>query len=90
MTTVNYFIVIVLPIRIKKRPPLYKEIVEKTILFLQRNFKLMMEGFYAALDADSLDQNNRLTEGAFYVWTQKELTALGLFEQEHFCSLFWY
>ena len=33
-------------------------------------------GFYAALDADSLNANQKLVEGAFYVWTKNEIQEL--------------
>ncbi|MGB1448650.1 MAG: thioredoxin domain-containing protein [Flavobacteriaceae bacterium] len=71
-----------------KKDRLYKEIVDKTITFLTKELQASKGGFYAALDADSLDQNNNLEEGAFYVWTKEELTQLGLAQQKHFCSYF--
>ena len=67
---------------------LYKEVVDKTIAFLQNNLSAPQGGFYAALDADSLDQQKQLTEGAFYVWTKAELDRLGLLSQEHFKAYF--
>lgn len=71
-----------------KKDRLYKEIVDKTITFLTKELQASEGGFYAALDADSLDQNNHLEEGAYYVWTKEELTQLGLAQQKHFCSYF--
>lgn len=53
--------------------PLYKEVIEKTLLFVSRELINEDHGFYCALDADSLDQNGHLEEGAFYVWKQSEL-----------------
>jgi uncharacterized protein YyaL (SSP411 family) len=53
--------------------PLYKEVIEKTLQFVSRELINDDNGFYCALDADSLDQNGHLEEGAFYVWKQSEL-----------------
>lgn len=53
--------------------PLYKEVIEKTLQFVSRELINDDHGFYCALDADSLDQNEQLEEGAFYVWKQSEL-----------------
>ena len=55
---------------------LYRETVDKTISFLTTELSSPEGGFYAALDADSLTQNNKLVEGAFYVWTPKEIEQL--------------
>ncbi len=67
---------------------LYKEVVEKTVDFLQKELHNGNGGFYASLDADSLDSNGNLVEGAFYVWTKEELNELGLLEQQHFQTYF--
>ena len=67
---------------------LYKEVVDKTIAFLLRELSAPEGGFYAALDADSLDEQKQLTEGVYYVWTIKELEALGLLAEEHFSAYF--
>ena len=53
--------------------PLYKEVIEKTLQFVSREFINNENGFYCALDADSLDRNGHLEEGAFYVWNQSDL-----------------
>jgi uncharacterized protein YyaL (SSP411 family) len=56
--------------------PLYKEVIEKTLQFVEKEW-LTAEGcFYSALDADSLNAENHLEEGAFYVWTKAELQLL--------------
>ncbi len=47
--------------------PLYKQVVDQTVDFLQRELLSPQGGFYASLDADS-DGG----EGNFYVWTKKE------------------
>ena len=67
---------------------IYQEAVDKTISFLQRDLSDAQGGFYAALDADSLDAQKTLTEGAFYVWTISELETLGLLNQPYFKSYF--
>ena len=51
----------------------YKQVVEHTISFLRNELKHPDGGFYASLDADSLDSEGELKEGAYYVWTQEEL-----------------
>ncbi|PCJ63720.1 MAG: thioredoxin domain-containing protein [Bacteroidetes bacterium] len=50
------------------KDPLYKEIVEKTIVWLEREMFDESNMFYAALDADSEGE-----EGKFYVWKSKEV-----------------
>jgi uncharacterized protein YyaL (SSP411 family) len=55
---------------------LYKEIIEKTLTFVERELMNPEGGFYCALDADSLNAKNHLEEGAFYVWKIPELKTL--------------
>lgn len=55
---------------------LYKQVVEETIAFVQEELLDKSGGFYSSLDADSLDENGELEEGAYYVWTEEELTQL--------------
>ncbi len=52
---------------------LYKETVYDTLQFIEREMMDTSGGFYSAIDADSLDDRNELEEGAYYVWTKKEL-----------------
>jgi hypothetical protein len=57
---------------------LYKEVIEKTLSFVEKEWLTSEGSFYSALDADSLNSKNHLEEGAFYVWTKPELqTVLG-------------
>lgn len=55
---------------------LYKEVVEGTIAFVKEELTDKSGGFYSSLDADSLDENGVLEEGAFYVWTKEGLITL--------------
>ncbi|WP_396158403.1 thioredoxin domain-containing protein [Flavobacterium sp.] len=52
---------------------LYKEVIEKTLKFVEKEWLTKEGSFYSAVDADSLNTENRLEEGAFYVWTKSEL-----------------
>lgn len=56
--------------------PLYKEVVEETLNFVARELTNEEGGFYSSLDADSEDENGKLEEGAFYVFTSEELQNL--------------
>lgn len=51
--------------------PVYREVIDETIAFLQREMMHENKGFYAALDADSEGE-----EGKFYVWDEKEVDDL--------------
>jgi uncharacterized protein YyaL (SSP411 family) len=55
---------------------LYKDVIQKTLDFVSREWLTKDGAFYSALDADSLNANNHLEEGAFYVWTKAELSRL--------------
>ena len=55
---------------------LYKEIVEKTTEFIEREWLTQEGGFYSAFDADSINANGKLEEGAFYVWKKQELEVI--------------
>ncbi len=58
--------------------PLYQKVVEQTLSFVVKEWLSPDGGFYAALDADSLNMEGKLEEGAFYAWTKEELqTILG-------------
>jgi hypothetical protein len=50
------------------RIPMFKQALEETLAFIEREMTSLEGGFYAALDADSEG-----IEGKFYVWTQSEI-----------------
>jgi uncharacterized protein YyaL (SSP411 family) len=60
--------------------PLYKEVIEKTLTFISRELTNTENGFFCALDADSLNENKHLEEGAFYVW--KEATLQNILKED--------
>ncbi|MBC6997121.1 thioredoxin domain-containing protein [Cytophaga sp. FL35] len=67
---------------------LYMETVEKTIDFVKTELMHVEGGFYSSLDADSLNDNNKLEEGAFYVWKEINLRFLLKENFEIFASYF--
>ncbi|WP_405399340.1 thioredoxin domain-containing protein [Maribacter sp. Asnod2-G09] len=60
----------------KTNNELYKSVVEKSITFLEEELLDKSNGFYSSLDADSFTDNNKLVEGAFYVWQEDQLKEL--------------
>lgn len=52
---------------------LYKETVYETTQFVERELMNDVGAFYSSLDADSDNEQGKLEEGAFYVWTKTEL-----------------
>lgn len=68
--------------------PLYKEVIEKTLAFVSRELTNSEGGFYCAYDADSLDENNHLEEGAFYVWKKNDLQQILKEDFELFSKVF--
>lgn len=52
------------------KKPLYKETVERTLAFIEREMTSAEGAFYSALDADTEGE-----EGRYYVWTDEELKA---------------
>lgn len=56
--------------------PLYQQIIEKTLAFCLAELQSPEGGFYCALDADSLNEQGKSEEGAFYVWTEQNLKAI--------------
>jgi uncharacterized protein YyaL (SSP411 family) len=61
----------------------YKEVIEETIEFIQREMLHHEGGFYAALDADSEGE-----EGKFYVWNYEEVKELLKDNANIFCEFF--
>lgn len=61
----------------------YKEVIEETIQFVQRELMHADGGFYAALDADSEGE-----EGKFYVWNYDEVMELLKEDGNIFCDFF--
>ena len=55
---------------------LYKKIVEETISFVTSELMDPNFGFYSSLDADSINEEGLLEEGAYYVWKKEELQSL--------------
>jgi uncharacterized protein YyaL (SSP411 family) len=66
----------------------FKEVIENTLRFLNAQMKLDCGLFGAALDADSKTPESDREEGGYYTWTSRELNALGLLQDERFCSYF--
>ena len=53
---------------------LAERVVEETVEWLLTEMRSADGGFTASLDADSLDSDGHLTEGAFYAWSPDQLT----------------
>ncbi|HSP12086.1 MAG TPA: thioredoxin domain-containing protein, partial [Salegentibacter sp.] len=52
---------------------LFKEVIEKTLEFIKEELSSPEHAFYSALDADSLNEDGKSEEGAYYSWTKHEL-----------------
>ncbi|HIB36528.1 thioredoxin domain-containing protein [Mesonia sp.] len=66
----------------------FKNIVEESIEFVQRELKAPEGYFYSSLDADSFTTNQAKEEGAFYVWKKEELQHLLKNDFELFAAYF--
>lgn len=55
---------------------IYKNTVEETIEFVLEELSDANGGFYSSLDADSLNEQGELEEGAYYVWSKETLQGL--------------
>ncbi len=62
---------------------LYRETIEETIGFIQRDMLSPEGGFYSALDADSEGE-----EGKYYVWNKPEVDELLGAESDLFCRFY--
>lgn len=58
------------------KDPLYKDVVYRTIEFVETELYTDIGAFYSSLDADSNNEAGELEEGAFYVWNKQQLTSL--------------
>ena len=54
----------------------YKEVLEQSLQFINENLTDETGAFYSSLDADSLNSEGKLEEGAFYSWEPSELKKL--------------
>ncbi len=61
----------------------YKEVIDETLEFVQRELKDQKNGFYAALDADSEG-----VEGKFYVWNKDEVEKILGKDAAIFCEYY--
>ena len=61
----------------------YREVIEETIKFIQREMMHPSGGFYSALDADSEGE-----EGKFYVWQLSEIKKILVEDAKVFCEYF--
>lgn len=53
--------------------PLYRKVIEETIAFVAEELTAPNAAFYSSLDADSLNEEGQLEEGAYYTYTRQEL-----------------
>ncbi|WP_171596168.1 thioredoxin domain-containing protein [Marinifilum caeruleilacunae] len=63
--------------------PEYKQIIEETLAFVDRELSLPNGGFYSSLDADSEG-----VEGKFYVWEKSEIDELLQEDSKWFCEFY--
>jgi len=63
--------------------PEYKQVIEQTLEFVDRELSLPEGGFYSSLDADSEG-----VEGKFYVWEKTEVEELLGEDAELFCEYY--
>ena len=74
---------------------LFKEVVTQTTQFVERELMAQNGAFYSSLDADSVNFEGHLEEGAFYVYNKSELEAIfkedfNLFSQYYNINYFGY
>ncbi|NVM53465.1 MAG: thioredoxin domain-containing protein [Candidatus Helarchaeota archaeon] len=51
----------------------YRTTAREIFTYVIRNMSSPLGGFYSAEDADSEDEEGKMVEGKFYLWTEKEL-----------------
>ncbi|WBL21991.1 thioredoxin domain-containing protein [Zunongwangia sp. HRR-M8] len=68
--------------------PWFREIVEKTALFIENELTDSSGAFYSALDADSENESGKQEEGAYYTWKKEELQKLLTSDYNLFASYF--
>jgi uncharacterized protein YyaL (SSP411 family) len=68
--------------------PLYKKVVTETLDFVQQELLNKNGGFYSSLDADSYNTDSEMEEGAYYVWTEEELSKVIKQDYELFTSYY--
>jgi uncharacterized protein len=66
-----------------ERQSLYKETLEETLEYIEREMTHPEGGFYSAQDADSEG-----VEGKFFVWSKKEIEALLMEDAALFCEFY--
>ena len=54
----------------------YKNVVLETLEFIKKDLTSAEGMFFSSLDADSYNTENKLVEGAFYIWTKEELKSI--------------
>lgn len=54
----------------------YGEVVKQSLEFIKENLTDATGAFYSSLDADSLNPDGKMEEGAFYCWEKPELKKL--------------
>lgn len=55
---------------------LYEKVIRETLKFIEKELTTPDFAFYSSLDADSLNDEGILEEGAYYIWTEEELKTL--------------
>lgn len=65
------------------KDPLYKKIIEETLVFTEREMTSPENGFYSALDADSEG-----VEGKFYTWSKAGIDAVLKQDADLFCRYY--
>jgi len=60
----------------KTKNELYRKVVEESIAFANKELMNAQHGYFSSLDADSINENGVLEEGAFFVWKAKDLKQL--------------